>query len=77
MENIRFEWDEHKNEINKKMHGISFEEARTVFLDPNGLMIPDPDHSEKEEWFVLLGASNKANLLVLCHCFRYSDTVIR
>ena len=77
MENIRFEWDEHKNEINKKMHGISFEEARTVFLDPNGLMIPDPDHSEKEERFVLLGTSNKANLLVVCHCYRFSETVIR
>ena len=77
MEMIKFEWDGNKNNINKKKHGISFEEARTAFYDDNGLMIPDPEHSENEERFILLGASNKANLLVVCHCYRFSETVIR
>lgn len=77
MKTIRFEWDEHKNDINKKKHKISFEEAKTVFYDDNALVIDDPEHSEKEERFIILGESSKANLLVVCHCYRHSDTVIR
>ena len=57
MEALNFEWDENKNEINKKKHGISFEEAKTVFYDSDALMIPDPEHSEEEERFILLGSS--------------------
>lgn len=77
METLSFEWDENKNEINKKKHGISFEEAATVFYDINGIVIPDPEHSEEEERFILLGTSSKADVLVVCHCLRCSDTVIR
>ena len=77
MDRIEFEWDENKNEINKRKHQVSFEEARTVFYDEEALVIDDPDHSEAEERFIILGLSNKANLLIVCHCYRASDTVIR
>ena len=76
MEVIKFEWDENKNSINKKKHHISFEEAKTVFFDENALVIDDPDHSEEEDRFIILGLSSKANLLVVCHCYRAADTVI-
>lgn len=74
---MKFEWDENKNQINIKKHGISFEEAKTVFYDDDALVRDDPDHSESEERFVILGLSNKANLLIVCHCLRESETVIR
>ena len=74
---IKFEWDENKNEINKKKHKISFEEAKTVFYDEEALLIDDPEHSWEEERFIILGLSKKANLLVVCHCYRASETVIR
>lgn len=77
MDIINFEWDENKNEINKKKHKISFEEAQTVFYDEEALVIDDPEHSQEEERFIILGLSKKANLLVVCHCYRASDTVIR
>ena len=74
---LYFEWDENKNIINKKKHKISFEEAKTVFFDEEAPVIDDPDHSVDEERFIILGESNQANLLVVCHCWRVSDTVIR
>lgn len=77
METIRFEWDENKNTINKRKHKISFEEAQTVFYDAEALVIPDPEHSQDEERFIILGMSRQANLLVVCHCCRESETVIR
>ena len=77
MEDIRFEWDENKNTINKSKHKIAFEEAKTVFEDEDALVIDDPDHSEEEDRFIILGLSKKANLLVVCHCYRESDSVIR
>ena len=77
MDYVKFEWDENKNNINKIKHKISFEEARTVFDDENALLIDDPDHSEYEERFIILGESDRANLLVVCHCYRVSETVIR
>ena len=77
MEEIRFEWDENKNRINKQKHRISFEEAMTVFYDEAALVIDDPEHSETEDRFIILGLSNRANLLMVCHCYRESDTVIR
>ena len=77
MKGIRFEWDFNKNEINKKKHKISFEEAQTVFYDEEALIIDDPEHSEEEERFIILGFSKKANLLVVCHCYRKDDSVIR
>lgn len=77
MKAINFEWDENKNQINQTKHKISFEEAKTVFYDEEALVIDDPEHSEEEERFIILGLSNKTNLLVVCHCYRESDTVIR
>lgn len=77
MEAIRFEWDENKNHINQNKHKIFFEEAKTVFYDEEALVIDDPEHSEQEERFIILGLSSKANLLIVCHCYRESDTVIR
>ncbi len=77
MEGIKFEWDENKNRINRRKHGISFDEAKTVFYDEEALVIDDPEHSEEEERFIILGLSARANLLVVCHCCRDSDTVIR
>lgn len=77
METINFEWDENKNRINQSKHKISFEEAKTVFYDVNALVIDDPEHSKGEERFIILGLSNKAKLLVVCHCYRASDTIIR
>ena len=77
MNMMRFEWDRNKNEINKKKHKISFEEASTVFYDDAALVIDDPEHSEAEDRFIILGLSRRANLLVVCHCYRESDSVIR
>jgi uncharacterized DUF497 family protein len=77
METIRFEWDPNKAKINVKKHGVTFKEAQSVFQDPEALVIDDPDHSQEEERFIILGLSQKANLLVVCHCYRESDTVIR
>ena len=77
METIQFEWDENKNQINQRKHGISFQEAKTVFYDEEALVIDDPEHSEQEDRFIILGLSNQANLLVVCHCYLASDTVIR
>ena len=77
MDNIKFEWDDNKNAINKKKHKISFEEAQTVFYDSEALVIDDPEHSEQEDRFIILGLSKKAKLLVVCHCYRESDSIIR
>ena len=77
MEELRFEWDENKNTTNKTKHGVSFEEATSVFYDENALVISDPEHSAEEERFIILGMSNRANLLIVCHCYREADLVIR
>lgn len=77
MDALRFEWDPKKDLMNQKKHGISFAEASTVFEDVNALVISDPEHSEDEERFVILGFSLQANLLVVCHCYRASESVIR
>jgi len=74
---LRFEWDEAKNRSNRRKHGISFEEARTAFLDENARVVPDPDHSDDEERFVLLGLSISLRVLLVCHCFRKEDEVVR
>ena len=65
---LSFEWDENKNRSNQAKHNVSFEEAQTVFYDERALVIDDPEHSEEEERFIILGMSAKANLLVVCHC---------
>ena len=77
MSNIRFEWDARKASTNKKKHGISFEEARTVFLDENAKLIDDPDHSEEEDRFVLLGVSSSLKVMLVCHCYREEGNVVR
>ena len=74
---MRFEWDPNKNEINKKKHGISFEEARTVFYDEYAILFDDPDHSEEEDRFIILGLSQKENLCIVSHCYRGKDEIIR
>lgn len=74
---ILFDWNDCKNETNKKKHGISFEEAKTAFFDERAVVFDDPEHSEKEDRFLLLGMSENANLCIVCHCYRESDTVIR
>jgi uncharacterized DUF497 family protein len=74
---LRFEWDEAKSRANRKRHGVSFEEARTAFLDENARLIADPDHSEEEDRFLLIGLSLQARLLVVSHCYRQSDEIIR
>ena len=70
-------WDEKKNHENIRKHKISFEEAETVFFDPNGKLINDPDHSDDEERFIFLGLSKMLHLLVVCHCYRENDETIR
>lgn len=75
--NIKFEWDAVKAASNKKKHTISFDEAKTVFFDENAIVIHDPEHSKDEERFVILGISTVARILVVCHCFRQKDSVIR
>jgi uncharacterized protein len=77
MSSLRFEWDEKKNAANRRMHGISFAEARTAFLDQDARLIPDPEHSDEEERFVLLGLSISVRLLVVCHCYRQDGDVVR
>lgn len=74
---LTFEWDKRKNLSNQKKHGISFEEAQTVFVDENALLIHDPDHSDKEDQFILLGMSAKLQILVVCHAYRKSNEIIR
>lgn len=77
MNGIRFEWDERKAAANRRKHGVSFEEARTVFLDEDALLIPDVHHSEEEDRFILLGLSGRLRLLVVVHCHRRAEEIIR
>ena len=77
MAELRFAWDERKNAANRRKHGVSFEEAQTVFSDDRALLISDPGHSHDEDRFVLLGLSAAARTLVVCHCYREADDVIR
>lgn len=74
---LRFESDERKASINWRKHGISFEEARPVFLDERARLIDDPDHSGEEERFVLLGLDGSLRLLVACHCYSSQEHVVR
>ena len=72
-----FEWDEAKNTLNKANHGIDFTEASTVFFDEKAILFDDPEHSEDEDRFILLGLSVSAKICIVCHCYRRSDRVIR
>lgn len=74
---IKFEWDASKASINHKKHGVSFEEARTVFYDEHAVIIHDAEHSDDEERFVLLGISTVSRILVVIHCYKKKDKIIR
>jgi uncharacterized protein len=76
MADIPIEWDADKDASNQKKHGISFIEAKTVFSDPFARLIADPDHSDEEDRFILLGTSLDSHLLVVCHCVK-TDASIR
>jgi uncharacterized protein len=77
MDEIRFEWDPQKAAVNVAKHGVTFDEAMSVFSDERGLLLDDPDHSLEEERFILLGLSTQLRLLVVVHCYRETDAVIR
>jgi uncharacterized DUF497 family protein len=77
MSTLRFEWDERKAITNERKHDVSFAEARTVFFDERARLIGDPDHSEDEDRFVLLGLSSTLRLLLVCHCYRAEDGIVR
>ena len=77
MMDLVFEWDERKNRANRRKHGVSFEEARSAFFDESSRVIPDPEHSESEDRFILLGMSASLRILVVCHCYQQDDSVIR
>jgi len=74
---FEFSWDPAKAKANKKRHGISFEEAQTTFYDDNARLTHDPDHSEDEDRYILLGMSAVLRLLIVCHSYREGDSVIR
>lgn len=74
---IKFEWDATKAAANVSKHGVSFEEAQSVFYDEFAVQFFDEEHSATEERFLMLGMSTGARLLLVCHCERDSGNVIR
>jgi len=77
MDGLRIEWDESKSRGNLRKHGVSFQEAATVFTDERALLLADPAHSDEEDRFVLLGLGASLRLLVVCRCYRRGDEWIR
>lgn len=77
MKHITFKWDKEKNIINNEKHGVSFEEARSVFYDENAIQFYDDPHSLDEDRFLMLGRSHHLRLLMVCHCEREKGSVIR
>jgi hypothetical protein len=77
MSAVHFEWDERKSATNLKKHGVSFDEAKSAFYDDHARLMDDPDHSEDEDRFILLGLSSALRVLVVCHCYRSEAGVIR
>lgn len=77
MHKLRFIWDEGKARTNERKHGVTFNEAKPVFYDDNAELIGDPDHSGHEDRFVMLGMSDRARILIVCHCYRESNSIIR
>lgn len=71
-----FDWDENKNQINQRRHGVSFEEAKTVFYDDQALLEYDEFHSGDEDRFRIIGCSDNDNILLVVHCIR-DETIIR
>ena len=74
---LSFEWDERKNRVNRRKHGVSFEEAQSAFLDENAKVFFDPNHSDDEDRFLLLGVGFSLRVLVIAHCYRRGDAVVR
>ena len=77
MDELSFEWDLRKAASNAAKHGVTFEEAKSVFYDEDALVIPDPDHSKEEERFIIMGRSGELRILVVIHCFRKTGSSIR
>jgi uncharacterized DUF497 family protein len=77
MDDFNFQWDIAKAASNSKKHGVSFDEAKTVFSDVLARLIPDPDSSHGEERFIILGQSTASRLLIVCHCYRVEGDIIR
>ena len=77
MKSLGFEWDENKNRQNITKHGVSFQEALSVFYDENALLFDDPDHSAGEERFLIIGMSSSARICIVSHCYRGNDDTIR
>ena len=77
MNDLKFDWDKSKAGLNKKKHGVSFEEAVTVFYDDDALVFHDPDHSASEDRFCMVGLSFRTRILLVSHCLRESDSLIR
>ncbi|MFM8308011.1 MAG: BrnT family toxin [Microcystis aeruginosa] len=77
MQRLTFEWDIEKNRVNQKKHGVSFEEAKSVFYDDKAIQFWDDDHSEQEDRFLLLGKNYKMRILLIVHCYREEESVIR
>ncbi|RBP78621.1 BrnT family toxin [Marinomonas rhizomae] len=75
MDDLKFEWNFDKSVSNIQKHGVSFDEAKTVFTDEYARLIGDPDHSQDEDRFLLLGTSIESNLLVVCHCIREAESI--
>ena len=76
MVKLIFTWDDNKNTTNKRKHGVSFEEAQSVFFNENAIEFDDPDHSNTEERFILLGLSQSLKVLVVCNCNRSDESEI-
>lgn len=77
MNEVKFTWDEEKAKANVRKHGVSFEEASSVFADENARLKHDPEHSDEEDRFIILGFSSSLRVLVVCHVYRQNDQVIR
>ena len=76
-EHIDFVWDESKARSNLSKHDVSFEEAKTAFYDPNARVTYDPDHSQREDRYILLGLSTSLRMLVVCHLYLEDERTIR
>jgi uncharacterized DUF497 family protein len=74
---IQFIWDPIKNEENNTKHGITFEEAKSIFYDSSARLIYDPEHSQSEDRFIMIGMSNRLRVLIVCHCYKEKNETIR
>lgn len=77
MKSISFEWDVRKYQSNIKKHGVSFDEAKSVFYDEMAVLFFDEEHSDSEERYILLGLSEKLRILIVCHCTVENNKIIR